>query len=178
MKYIIVDVETFGPYPGKYPLVSIGAINYNTREEFYVELKVPIDAYVDEAAMDIAVLGLKDEAVNVEQGIRRFYNWLMHQQDEIDEQLVFVSDTTSFDHAFINYYLNEYIGDNPFGHSSISLQQLYKGMKKDLRVTIHNLRKVEHSHNALEDCRGNVNVFEHLLTKGLKGVILDSKEEK
>ena len=168
MKYILVDVETYGPCPGIHPLVSIGAINYNTREEFYVEL-YPDKIEVVNEAFKIAESALRGGEVLAEKGMKMFYQWLMNQQDKIDDPLIFVSDSTWFDAAFINYYMWTYCNDNPFGHSSLSLVQLFKGMKKDTRVNIWKLRpEGSHTHNALDDCRGNVVVLDKLIEQGLK----------
>lgn len=168
-KHILIDVETYGPCPGIHPMVSFAAICYESKEEFYVELKVPSTGIIVEEARKIANLGLKGEAIMAKDAMLKFEKWLLSQQEEIGERLILVSDSTGFDAGFINYYTHLILEYNPFGHSSVSLNQVYKGMKKDMRVNIGNLRpKGSHTHNALEDCRGNVIALDKMIERGLK----------
>lgn len=167
-KHILVDVETYGPVPGIHDMVSFAAICYETKQEFYRELEWSYINIVDEAKA-VADLGLKGNPEDPEKVMKDFEKWLLVQIDTINEKLIFVSDSTSFDHAFITYYSWKYLGYSIFGHSSISLNQVYKGMKKDMRVNIGGLRpKGMKDHNALNDCRSNVVVLDKLIERGLK----------
>ncbi len=42
-----------------------------------------------------------------------------------------------------------------FGHSSTNLGSLYKGVVKDMFVNFKHLRKTKHTHNPVDDARGN-----------------------
>jgi len=60
-----------------------------------------------------------------------------------------------FDWQFINWYFHHFLGSNPFGFSSTNLGSLYKGMEKDTFVNFKHLRKTKHTHNSVDDARGN-----------------------
>jgi len=47
------------------------------------------------------------------------------------------------------------LGSNPFGHSSTNLGSLYKGVVRDMFVNFKHLRKTKHTHNPVDDARGN-----------------------
>ena len=56
--FISVDVETAGPYPAKYSLLSIGACTLlEPRQTFYVELQ-PVNSSFDRHALAISGLNL------------------------------------------------------------------------------------------------------------------------
>ncbi len=51
--YICVDVETSGPIPGDFSMLSIGACTiYEPQRTFYIELKPVNQNTTDEAAFD------------------------------------------------------------------------------------------------------------------------------
>ena len=68
---------------------------------------------------------------------------------------MFISDNNGFDWQFINYYFHHFLGNNPFGYSSTNLGSLYKGLVKDMTKNFKHLRKTIHSHNPVDDVRGN-----------------------
>jgi hypothetical protein len=92
----------------------------------------------------------------------QFLNWLK-RTTPADGRPVFVSDTTTFDASFVYAYLWLYAHENPFGHSSFSIKDLYKGQQQDLRARHQKLRRTKHTHNALDDALGNADVFSRLL---------------
>ena len=57
------------------------------------------------------------------------------------------------------------MGMNPFGHSSVNLGSLYKGLVCDVRKSFKHLRKTLHTHNPLDDAKGNaealLSIVEH-----------------
>jgi hypothetical protein len=67
----------------------------------------------------------------------------------------FVSDNNAFDWQFINWYFHHFLSENPFGYSSTNLGSLYKGLVKDMRQNFKHLRKTRHTHNPVDDARGN-----------------------
>ena len=80
--YVSVDVETSGPIPGEYSLLSIGACSVlQPRSSFYVELK-PINDHVTEEAISIHRLSMERLAEGGEEpgeAISRFADWLAEQ---------------------------------------------------------------------------------------------------
>ena len=64
-------------------------------------------------------------------------------------------------------YFHHFIGYNPFGHSSTNIGSLYKGMQKDMFVNPKHLKKTKHTHNALDDAKGNAEIILAMKSMGL-----------
>ena len=64
-----------------------------------------------------------------------------------------------FDWQFINWYFHHFLLDNPFGFSSTNLDSLYKGLVRDTRKNFKHLRRTAHTHDPVEDARGNAEAF-------------------
>ena len=166
--YISVDVETSGPIPGEYSLLSIGACDVNVPEKtFQCELK-PTSTNSVPMAMELTGLSLDELArtgLAPEGAMSRFADWLHECTGESDAP-IFVGLNAPFDWSFINYYFHRYIGDNPFGFSAIDIKAMYFGatgcnwgdtrsskMSEALGTTL------EGSHNALDDALYQAELF-------------------
>ena len=133
MTYFVVDVESDGPCPGLFSMISFGAVkvqeNLKNTPTFYGELKPISDKWVPEA---LAVSGFyRDEVMLFEdpkEVMKDFADWI---QDNTAGRPIFISDNNGFDWQFINYYFHAFYGSNPFGFSSRRLSDLYCGMRKD-----------------------------------------------
>jgi hypothetical protein len=157
----MVDVETDGPIPGDYSMISFGAVLVNDTldKTFYGKLKPISDKYVADA---LAVSGhTREEVLTFEEPaivMQRFAAWL---EEVSKDRLVFISDNNGFDWMFICWYFHHFTGSNPFGHSSQNLGSLYKGLVKDTFKNFKHLRQTRHTHNPVDDAKGNA---EALLT--------------
>jgi hypothetical protein len=157
----MVDIESDGPIPGDYSMISFGAVLVDEQldKTFYGQLKPISDKYIPEA---LAVSGhsredtllFKDPATVMQ----HFSTWI---KSVSKGQAVFISDNNGFDWMFICWYFHHFTGTNPFGFSSQNLGSLYKGMVKDMFQNFKHLRKTKHTHHPVEDARGNA---EALLT--------------
>jgi len=162
MSVIMVDIESDGPIPGDYSMVSFGAVLVNEQldQTFYGQLKPISEQWLPEA---LAVSGHSreetlgfDEPVNV---MLRFKNWLA----EVSQgKPMFYSDNNGFDWQFINWYFHHFMGDNPFGFSSTNLGSLYKGLVKDSFQNFKHLRQTRHSHHPVDDAIGNAEALLHM----------------
>ena len=65
------------------------------------------------------------------------------------------SDNNGYDAGFINYYFWQQLGRNPFGWSSANIGSYYKGLRKDTYATFKHLRDTKHTHNPVDDAKGN-----------------------
>lgn len=151
----MVDVETDGPIPGDYSMISFGAVLVNEplNQTFYGRLKPVSDKFIPEA---LAVsnhtreetMGFDDPA----QVMREFKQWITSVSKD---RPIFISDNNGFDWMFICWYFHHFIGENPFGFSSQNLGSLYKGITKDTFQTFKHLRKTAHTHHPVDDAKGN-----------------------
>ena len=169
MSYFMVDVEADGPCPGRYSMVSFGAILVKPGLDvtFHGRLK-PVSESFDAAAL--AVSGVTREetlAFPEPRGVMEdFARWIAAHTTG---RPMFVSDNNGFDWQFINWYFHEFTGKNPFGHSSTNLGSLYKGLVKDAFQNFKHLRRSKHTHHPVDDARGNAEALLHMRdTLGLK----------
>lgn len=165
----MVDIESDGPIPGDYSMISFGAIivDASLDKTFYGALKPISEKHIPEA---LAVSGFTREETlafkDPKEVMEDFTAWIkMHSKG----RPMFISDNNGFDWMFICWYFHHFTGNNPFGFSSQNLGSIYKGVVKDMSQNFKHLRKTKHTHNPVDDARGNA---EALLTikreKGLK----------
>jgi ribonuclease T len=166
--YISVDVETAGPIPGEYSLLSIGAcdVDDDTRS-FSIELK-PINANADPAALAVAGLSLEELAERGEEpttAMEAFGTWANGLAGN-DHTLVFVGFNAPFDWSFVNYYFHRFTGANPFGFTALDIKALYMGVTgsswadtRSSQIAKHVAPKRHGDHDALHDAKYQAELF-------------------
>jgi len=168
MSQFMIDVESDGPIPGDYSMISFGAVIVEPTLErtFYGQLKPISDKFIPEA---LAVSGFTREETEAFDGpaevMVQFAKWIAENSNG---RPFFISDNNGFDWQFINWYFHHFVGKNPFGFSSTNLGSLYKGMQKDTFVNFKHLRKTKHTHNPVDDARGNAEALLQMKDMGLK----------
>lgn len=161
MSYIMVDIESDGPIPGDYSMISFGAVvvEGDLEKTFYGQLKPISDEWIPQA---LEVSGhTREETLEFndpKQVMEDFAVWI---KENSNGQPVFISDNNGFDWMFVCWYFHHFIGKNPFGHSSQNLGSMYKGLVKDTFKNFKHLRKTKHTHHPVDDAKGNA---EALLT--------------
>lgn len=127
--YICVDVETAGPSPCRYALLSIGAcLIDDPRQTFYAEL-APGTMEADPAALAVSGLSLEHLAaygLPPGEAIARFAAWV----EEVTPpglRPVLVAFNAPFDWMFVAEYFHRYGVVNPFGHAALDLKAMYMG---------------------------------------------------
>ncbi|RBL88582.1 exonuclease domain-containing protein [Chitinophaga flava] len=161
MAYIMVDVESDGPIPGDYSMISFGAVlvNESLNTSFYGQLKPVSEQYIPEA---LAVSGFtREETLQFDEPQKVMQDFAAWLKENCKDRPVFISDNNGFDWMFICWYFHHFTGANPFGHSSQNLGSLYKGIVKDTFQNFKHLRKTKHTHHPVDDATGNA---EALLT--------------
>jgi hypothetical protein len=164
----MVDVESDGPIPGDYSMICFGAVlvREGLDRTFYGRLK-PISGNWRLDALAVTgftredTLGFDDPKTVMES----FAGWI---KGNTKGRVMFVSDNNGFDWQFINWYFWHFTGGNPFGYSSMNLGSLYKGMVKDTFQNFKHLRKTAHTHDPIDDARGNAEALLAMKEMGLK----------
>jgi len=169
--YISVDVETSGPIPGVFSLLSLGAcVVGKPKQTFYAELKPLNDNFV-KRALEVSGLSLEKLKKQGELPIvamKRFENWI--KEVALDNRPVFVGFNATFDWMFTHWYFLNFLGNDPFGISGLDIKAYYAGMEKTLwqetakkQVRKKYPPKTRHTHNALDDAIEQAEIFEKML---------------
>ncbi len=168
MSYIVVDVEADGQIPGINSMVCFGAIivEPSLSKTFYGKVKPISKTYIKDA---LAVSGFtRDEHEkfdDVEVVMKDFFTWV---KSNSKGHPIFITDNPAFDFAYMNYYFHVYCGSNPFGFSARRIGDLYCGLVKDSRAQWKHLRKTKHTHNPVDDAKGNAEAILEIQKMGLK----------
>ncbi len=72
--------------------------------------------------------------------------------------------------ALINYYFHRFLGRNPFGFSGRRIGDLYAGLVKDASKATEwkKYRVTAHTHNPVDDAKGNAEALRKFKELGLK----------
>jgi DNA polymerase III alpha subunit (gram-positive type) len=165
----MVDIESDGPIPADYSMVSIGAVLVNDALDttFYGQLKPISERFLPEA-LNVSGLTREDTLAFDEpkQVMLNFAEWI---KTVCKDKPIFISDNNGFDFMFVNWYFHHFLGENPFGHSSQNLGSLYKGLVQDTFMNFKHLRKTAHTHNPVDDAKGNAEALLYMKKEmGLK----------
>ncbi len=136
--YFCVDLESSGPVPGIYDMISFGGVAvapdaegnlHLLDEQVYVELAPTSDRFVPEA-MEVNGLDfkrLKREGLNRTEAMRRLTDWARALTVPGTEP-VFVGHNAPFDWSVISYcYVAEGM-TNPFGYKALDTKALAGGV--------------------------------------------------
>ena len=157
----MVDIESDGPIPGDFSMISFGAVivDENLDRTFYGKLRPISEKCIPQA---LAVSGhSREETLEFDDPKTVMLNFNSWIKNNSKGQAVFISDNNGFDWMFVCWYFHHFIDKNPFGHSSQNLGSLYKGLVKDTFKNFKHLRKTKHTHHPVDDAKGNA---EALLT--------------
>jgi hypothetical protein len=180
--YFSVDIESDGPIPGRYSMLSFGlavagrfdGTTFGRRdpaaETFYRELRPISDECVPGA---VAVTGL-DRDLLIREGadphlaMTDTRAWI--EATAGDDHAVMVGFPLVFDWMFLTWYLQRFTGGSPFGFSSgLDMKSLYAAKagvpmssagRRDLPSALRSNR--EHTHNAMDDAIEQAEVFANL----------------
>lgn len=157
MTNFIIDVESDGPWPGEsmYSMVCFGIVEVREDGEpgkaFYGTTRPISDRWIPEA---LAISGFtREEHLNFADPaatMRDAHSWL-EQWDSI----TFWSDNIAYDWLFWAWYSGRFCDYNPAGFSARRISDFYCGLKRNSRARWKHLRQTEHTHNPVDDCRGN-----------------------
>lgn len=166
--YFVCDVESDGPIPHDYSMVCFGAVAVEPTlsRTFYGETR-PISEKWDPRALAISGISREKHLTfdDPKAVMLRFKEWILETSKG---RPVFLSDNNGYDFAFVNWYFHHFLGENPFGFSSRRIGDLYCGMQKDTFTQWKHLRDTKHTHNPIDDAKGNAEALLKMRAMGLK----------
>ena len=127
--FISVDVETSGPIPGEYSMLSLGAcVVGNSEEGFYIEIKPLNDNAIPDAlkvsGFDMVTLAKTGETPEV--AMAKLAAWVKKAAG--DWKPVFIGFNAGFDWSFVNWYFIHFTRENPFGFAPLDIKSYYMGL--------------------------------------------------
>jgi ribonuclease T len=166
--FISVDIETAGPIPGEYSLLSIGACRVDEdTQAFECQLR-PVNGNFDPKALEVTGLSLealKHDGLAPAAAMEQFQHWIRNVSG-VRGQPVFVGFNAPFDWSFVNYYFHKYLGANPFGFSALDIKALYMGAtgcswhdSRSSKIAARLKPKLHGTHDALHDARYQAELF-------------------
>lgn len=172
--YFSIDVETAGPAPSRFPLLSIGACLVDDPEQsFYIELQPDLEQ-VDPQSVAVSGLDphlLQHTGLDAGVAMARFADWV-RSVTPAGASPVFVAYNAPFDWMFVQDYFQRYQVENPFGHAALDMKALAMGLlginwaeTAMGQVAARLETSIALSHNALEDARDQAGLFRHLLAE-------------
>lgn len=183
--YISVDVETDGPIPGPYSMLSIGmaycgqfdgrSMELTPRPEktFYIEL-APISETYEREALHVNGLDrnrLIQEGVQPPAAMKLASDWIDIVSG--DNRPIFVGYPAAFDWLWVHWYFTRFTPQgSPFGHSGcfdLKTAIAVRGGVPISRASKSQLPQVfqpdfPHTHNALDDALEQANIFFKVMT--------------
>lgn len=173
--YFSVDVESSGPIPGEYSLLSLGSClvvegRLASNEKFYRELK-PLNANYVPRALEVSGLDmtrLVREGMEPVEAMADFEDWILERCGH--RRPIFLAFNATFDWSFVNWYFHMFLGKNPFGISGLDIKAYSMGKlnlhwgettKWQLNRRFRTIHK--HTHNALDDAVEQAELFNMIL---------------
>lgn len=174
--YVSVDIETDGPIPGRHSILSLGAAAFTEHGAEAGRFSANFEAIPGftpnpqtmkwwKTQPDAwAACRTKLQAPEVAMG--GFVRWV----HSLPGRPVFVAYPAAFDFPFVQHYLNEFVGENPFGYAVIDIKTYAMAL---LRRPYHASGKsamprawidpAPHTHVALDDAVEQGRLFCNLL---------------
>lgn len=170
MSYIVVDVESDGPIIGEHSMVCFGAVlvdkDHKLDTTFYGQLKPISDEYMPDA---LAVSGFtREEHLKFPEPsltMQDFHAWVI---DVSKGSPILISDNNGYDSSWINWYFHTFRGTNPFGWSSRRIGDMFAGFMNDPYYKWKKHRRTKHTHNPVDDAKGNAEALIWLQKQGYK----------
>ncbi|MDD5070185.1 MAG: exonuclease [Candidatus Omnitrophica bacterium] len=179
--FISTDVESDGPIPGVYSMLSFGSAAMLANKEIISTFSANLET-LPGASQDSDTMhwwqGQKDawdacrkDLQNPEQAMLSYVNWL----DNLGGRPVFLAYPASFDFNYIYWYLMKFVGRSPFEYMALDIKSYAMAVLKKpfYDVTKSNMPEEwfdqsKKSHIALEDAIEQGQLFCNILRENIK----------
>lgn len=166
--HIVFDVEADGPAPGLYNMISFGLVSLaDPSVSFLGEAAPLLDSPGVAAAREITGISFAMQKTwrPVDVVMAEARDWLADLTD--GKRAIFWSDNPAFDWQFWNWHCHRFLGDNPAGFSARRIGDLDAGRRGEALNTTawKKRRETQHTHNPVDDARGNAEGLRWILTQ-------------
>ena len=170
--YISFDLETSSSDPNHGEILTLGAVNFHTGEELYLEFKHPFGLWIEPKAIEVnkvSVAQLYRVGTTYEEGDTKVLEWLKRQGAEVKALGLNVG---SFDLAFLKGRLPK--SSKAFGYRCVDLNSVFESAAWENAASFESIqqqalrrasewaekKKPElYHHHALFDCYTNCAAF-------------------
>lgn len=177
--YVSTDIETDGPIPGEYSMLSLGSAAFDgggaLKDHFSVNLEALDGARQDPGTMKwwrgrpSAWEECRRNVRPVKMGMSEYAAWI----DSLPGRAVFVGYPAGFDFLFVYWYLMKFVGRSPFGFSAIDVKTYATALLgTDYRATTKKSMPkrwfnptAKHAHVALDDAIEQGHLFAAMLAE-------------
>jgi hypothetical protein len=176
--YVSTDVETDGPIPGVYSMLSIGSAAYTSEKEYLGGFTVNLETLPDAArhpetmkwweGQPDAWAACRRDLLAPEDAMRRYLAWIK----SLPGEPVFVAYPAAFDFMFVCWYLNRFAGENPFGWHALDIKTFAMALTgRDFLDTVkRNMPRnwfdnLPYTHKALDDAVSQGALFCNMLAE-------------
>jgi len=164
--HFVFDVESDGPCPGLYNMISFGVVSLADPAQGFLGEVAPV---LDHGGIDAAreVSGVTFDAQSAyrpaEIVVEEAVAWLNGVTG--GKRAVFWSDNPAFDWQFWNWYCHRFVGANPAGFSARRIGDLDAGRRGEPlnSSAFKKRRETAHTHNPVDDARGNAEALRWVL---------------
>ncbi len=178
--YVSTDVETDGPIPGIYSMLSFASAAYLPNKQllgtFSANLETLPDAIAHPETMawwdtqPAAWQSCRENLLRPENAMQKYLEWLK----SLPGKPVFVGYPVAFDFMFVYWYLMRFTGNSPFSHSALDIKTYAMAiLKKPYREsTKKNMPRrwfddFPHTHLAIDDAIEQGALFCNILAENL-----------
>ena len=184
--YVSTDVETDGPVPGLYSMLSIGSAAYLPDKTLVSGFSANLETLAGASTHPETMAWWKTQPhawqssrTNVqdpETAMRSYLAWLKL----LPGTPVFVAYPASFDFMFVCWYLTRFTGENPFGWFALDIKSYAMSLlKTDFLDTVkrkmprHWFDDLPYTHKALDDAISQGALFCNMLAERTKQQTVD-----
>ena len=128
--YVSTDIETDGPIPGVYSMLSLASAAFTgegERLETFSANLLPLDGATTHPetmkfwrSEPAAWSALQTDRLAAGVGMVNYRDWV----NALPGRPVFVAYPVGFDFTFVHWYLHRFTGGNPFSHSALDMKTL------------------------------------------------------
>jgi hypothetical protein len=162
--YVSTDVETDGPIPGPHSMLSFGSAAYTADKKLVSTFSANLETLEGAtahpktaewwASQPKAWAACRSNLEKPELAMHRYVGWIK----TLKAKPVFVAYPAGFDFLFVYWYLIQFVGESPFGHSALDMKSYAMAvLRTEYRESTkrnmprHWFDKLPHNHVALDD---------------------------